>query len=84
MAEIGFIFQGGFAPKGISLVGSFEGTEIFATTLSGIANSNASQKFPLSIDPASISELRILFTEGFDFYNRIVIYSLTLKGIQVL
>lgn len=48
--------------------------------ITSINNGNGVQKFTIQSLSPEVVHLKILFTESFDFYNRIIIYSLVLKG----
>lgn len=65
----------------MSLTGCFDGTEAFVINFPNVANCTENQTFQIPAGQTPISELKVLFTESFDLYSRVIVYSLLLRGI---
>eukprot|EP01128_Nolandella_sp_AFSM9_P011030 TRINITY_DN774_c0_g1_i1.p2 TRINITY_DN774_c0_g1~~TRINITY_DN774_c0_g1_i1.p2 ORF type:complete len:154 (-),score=17.70 TRINITY_DN774_c0_g1_i1:1674-2108(-) len=73
-------FQGGFAAKNVELLGLLVGATQFTPLAQFFPlETNDEQTFACAVC-APVTRLKVLFTEGTDFYGRIMVYKLDVLG----
>lgn len=78
VSELLIQFQGGFAGRLCRLEGDLKG-EFFRITEFYPEDSNTLQRFCLK-EPVNVNKLKIIFENSADFFGRIILYHLDVRG----